>query len=968
MATAPQFWLHRTAFARLSVVLGVLWLLVWGYAAWTIVQHGGASKQVGWTATPDDGAWVVRAVAPGGAAEHLLQPGDRLLAIDGDSAVQLIGPAWILRDSPEKHNYRLTIARDDRVREMELDWPVRVEPGLATWLWIHLVTGLAFCYVGLLIAVGKPESLAARRAALSSMLSSGFFVTLTLHPNGGLVGGWLLPLAVIAFAIRPFHLLAGYRFNASFPLEQHSVGRWRRFELIAYAVCLVIWIPSAYAAVLRALGPERAVPIAVAQYPFSLLHDAFVDMGVIAVAAVLAVANVLVILRNYRAVSDPDLKRRLRWVSVGIGANMVPILLVAPVLLAGYAIGARLQLQTLVRVVNTLTIVAPIAIGYAVLRHRVLGLRVILRTGIRYLMARHVLRAALVMPLLFLVYTVVSNPSATVSDLLVGDAARLNLGVLGLAGLALAFRRPLLRGIDRRFFREAYNQDQIFLALADAIGRAADVTELSRLLSSQIQSAIHPRAVCAVSVDDGDEFSTLFSSSGEGDARTLASFHLTPSEFAYVQQATEVKALPHLSTTARSCMETLRIELVVPIRGPNEGVVGLLLLGDKLSEEPYTRRDRQLLDTTATQTGVVWENLRLRARLRREEGVRRNVLTQFEGSSSLMLMECEQCGACYDASVTHCITDGRALSPTLPVSRVLDGKYRLDRVIGRGGMGAVYRAMDLRLDRVVAVKITTGSMFGDAITLQRFAREARASAKLDHPNVVRAFDVGEVPGGAYLVLELLRGTTLRRRLQECGRLTPEEAGRILAGVFEGITAAHARGIVHRDLKPENIFLAEVEGDAPALPKILDFGLAVVHDAGMQDRHRLTQTGAAVGTLAYMSAEQFLGERVDERADIYALGVVALEMVTGDLKAKGPTFGRIAGLIDQRLRTPANSPQQHAVARVLLRAVSEAREQRYASVVEFREALLPALDRCVVLPGTAGLASNMATAPPPAATR
>lgn len=941
MSGTPALRLTRSTFLRVSAAFTVASVLVWSYVAVVIAGSGGATKVLGWSATRQDSAWVVREVAPDGPAAGVLLPGDRLLAIDGDSAVQRIGPRWILRDNPDKREYRLTIARANIVREHRLDWPIRSDAALYVWRWIHFVTGVVYGVVGLIIAFAKPDSLAARRAVLSSVLSSAFFVTATLYPNGGMVGGLALPLALIAFMVLPFHLLAGYRFNAAFPLEQPSTGKWRRFEQVMWAACLLLWVPSVYGAILRSLGPERAVPIVAAQVPFSLLHDALVESLNIVIAAVLSLANALVCRRNYLAVTEPGLKRRLRWVSIGIGVGMIPILVVAPLLVIGYAAGYRVELETVVRAINTATIIIPLCIAYAVLKHQVLGIKVVLRAGVRYLMARHVLGAVLILPLALLVYTVVTNPSLTIAELAVGPSARLNLTLAGFAGLGLAFRRPLLQLIDRRFFREAYHQDRIFVALAEAINHAADVTEISRLLSSQIEAALHPRVTLAVSCEERDEFSLLYSS-GPGGTRVAGDLQMTPSDVDRLLGSTDVADVPALGRESRAALQTLGISLLVPVRGPNEGLVGLVLLGPKLSDEPYTGNDRRLLDTVASQTGVVWENLRLRARLKREQGARREVVARLDGAA--LLMECEACGACYDAPATRCERDGRELTPSLPIARTLGGKYRLTRLIGRGGMGAVYEALDLRLERTVAVKVTVGTLFDDAVMMQRFAREARASARLDHPNVVRAFDLGELPAGAYLVLEYLRGHTLRRELQQRGRLPFDDAVRVLKEVLAGVEAAHARGIVHRDLKPENIFLAEGAPGEPRVTKILDFGLAAVRDAGLHDRQRLTQTGVALGTLAYMPVEQFLGEPADERVDLYALGVVALEVLSGELPSKGPTFSSIGALIDERLggggTAAGDGPRE--LARVLRRATAEHRDARYQSVAALRDDLFAAL--------------------------
>jgi serine/threonine-protein kinase len=226
-------------------------------------------------------------------------------------------------------------------------------------------------------------------------------------------------------------------------------------------------------------------------------------------------------------------------------------------------------------------------------------------------------------------------------------------------------------------------------------------------------------------------------------------------------------------------------------------------------------------------------------------------------------------------------------SPNVP--RVLDEKYRLEQLLGRGGMGAVYRARDMRLDRLVAVKVVRAELLGDPEARRRFRREAQIVARLQHPGIVAIFDYGSLPdGGAYLVMELVRGEDLRRVLVREGSLEPERATRILSSVCSAIEAAHRQGVLHRDLKPENILLPGDDCEA----KVLDFGVAKIidrdrRDATMADSGTvLTVEGAVVGTPAYMAPEQLRGQTPDARTDVFSLGVIAYEMLTGNLP-----FGR-----------------------------------------------------------------------------
>ncbi|MEX2178535.1 MAG: protein kinase [Gemmatimonadaceae bacterium] len=797
--------LGESTFLRLTTAAALLTALAYVIAAVTVARQGNASRATGWTATAGDSGWVVATVDERGPAAMLLRPGDRLVAIDGDTAVGRIGPAWILRDAPHRSSYVVQVVRDGQAVEVQTPWPVRQEPGLAFWRWMYLAIGLVYLTTGLMIAYAKPESDVARRAVVSAVLAAAFFLGASLHSSAGMLSGVPLVLASVAYAVRPLHLIAGYRFNAAFPIGAPSAGGWRLFERTLYVVAVLVWIPAVAVGALRLLGPDRAAQL-VARYA-PLLQDTTINALGVLIAGVVSVANVLVVWRNYRHVDEPDLKRRVRWVSLGVAAGMLPILVVVPLLILRLASGE--QLVSIVRVVNTITVVMPLCIAYAIIKHRVLGVQVVLRTGLRYMLTKNVLRVALAGPAALIVWSLATNPGASLFELGTGSG-RWRLILIALAAIGLRYRGPLLHAIDRRFFREAYRQDQIFATLAEAIGRAADVREISRLLSSQLQDALHPRRIFAVAREGGsrDAFSLLYSSSGEGHARGFGDFDIAPHAFEDIQETIHVDAARTLGAREREALSALDIQLLAPIRGPNEGLVGLLLLGAKRSEEPYTANDRRMLDTITSQTGVVWENVRLRERLNREQAVRREMLARADGGARDVVLECPACGACYDASASTCASDGRELTMSAPVPKTLDGKYDLRRLIGRGGMGAVYEAMDLRLERTVAVKVATGSVFGDSVALQRFGREARASAKLDHPNAVRALDYGEVPHGAYLVLEYLHGENLRALIRRHGRLGPRETARILEGVFAGVAAAHERGIVHRDLKPENIFLVQ----------------------------------------------------------------------------------------------------------------------------------------------------------------
>ncbi len=214
------------------------------------------------------------------------------------------------------------------------------------------------------------------------------------------------------------------------------------------------------------------------------------------------------------------------------------------------------------------------------------------------------------------------------------------------------------------------------------------------------------------------------------------------------------------------------------------------------------------------------------------------------------------------------------------VGLVLEGRYRLEERLARGGMSTVYAATDLRLHRTVAVKVMAEHLAHDPTFVSRFTREARAAAMLSHPNVVGVSDQGSDQGLVFLVMELVRGRTLRDLLQARGRLTVAEAFAVLEPVLAGLTAAHRAGIVHRDIKPENVLIG-LDGTV----KVADFGLARALTGTGQTSHT---GGMLIGTVAYLSPEQLERGRADARSDVYAAGLVLFEMLTGHPPYGGDT--------------------------------------------------------------------------------
>jgi tRNA A-37 threonylcarbamoyl transferase component Bud32 len=259
-------------------------------------------------------------------------------------------------------------------------------------------------------------------------------------------------------------------------------------------------------------------------------------------------------------------------------------------------------------------------------------------------------------------------------------------------------------------------------------------------------------------------------------------------------------------------------------------------------------------------------------------------------------------------------------------------RYQLKDLLGRGGMASVWRAYDSVLDRDVAVKRLHAGLTDDDELADRFDREARLIAGLSHPNLVRLLDRGTDAQGPYLVLELVEGETLKQRIRRDGALPEVEAAAICAQVARGLAAAHEAGIVHRDIKAQNVLLSE-DGAA----KLTDFGIARLEETSGSD---LTRTGMLVGSADYLSPEQAAGEVVDARSDIYSLGVVLFEALTGSAPYRGETVVSVAM---QHMSEPFPDPRDLApvdahTAECVLRATDKAPAARFATASDFAAAL------------------------------
>jgi serine/threonine-protein kinase len=304
-------------------------------------------------------------------------------------------------------------------------------------------------------------------------------------------------------------------------------------------------------------------------------------------------------------------------------------------------------------------------------------------------------------------------------------------------------------------------------------------------------------------------------------------------------------------------------------------------------------------------------------------------------------MVCPACNTRYDEGGAFCSRDGTPLVKNPDALRtdlcgqVLADRYRVVRLIGEGGMGQVYEAQHVNINKRFALKLLRPEIVSNVEAVARFRQEAWSASSIGHENIIEIEDFATLPSGSvYLAMEFLEGKALSERMREEPPPSFGESLDIMLQVASGLAAAHDKGIVHRDMKPENVFLTQKHG-RPRV-KILDFGIAKV--SGAEGNKSLTRTGTIFGTPHYMSPEQALGKPLDHRADIYSVGVIMYELFTGKVPFEAESF---MGILTKHITTQPMPPRQaaperqipEAIEAVILRALAKEAEERYQSMAE-----------------------------------
>jgi len=586
-------------------------------------------------------------------------------------------------------------------------------------------------------------------------------------------------------------------------------------------------------------------------------------------SVVYLIAVVVALVVNYRRLTDINERRRVRILVFGSIAGLLAfaqlVLLVGQSTLRGTLFEAiLLSLPVSIALIVLCFLVFPLSFVYSILRHRLFDVRIIIRQGLQYAMARRVLLSIMPLLVLILLADILLHGDQSLASIV--TARGWMYGVVGAVAIVVYQKRQgWLDRIDRHFFRDRYDAQRLLQDVIQRVKEAKSLGEVGAEVVTRIQTALHSEFVCILhhSVDE-TEFSMLACEPARymtprlhADGKLMGLLRVMEKPLQFSGAAWLTDRLPRDEI---QLVEQQRIDLIVPIWIGSHTAESMLVLGAKRSEEPYSREDERLLAAIAASLALVSTGA---------------VMQQPDKES---YQECPQCGACFNVTESCCNQDESGLV-RVHMPRLLAGRYRLDRRIGSGGMGAVYAGVDNALDRPIAIKVIRPELVHDRHSTAKFHHEARAAAGLVHRNVITIYDFGVERQHPFIIMELLAGRTLRTELDPAKPFSPKRTIEILDGVCAAIEEAHRRKLLHRDLKPENIFLAQTP--TGELVKVLDFGLVKALTTSIRsDDPTRAATSVIAGTPYYMAPEQLMGEPASQATDVWALGVIAYEMLIG----------------------------------------------------------------------------------------
>lgn len=757
--------------------------------------------------------------------------------------------------------------------------------------WTYLAQVLAYTLAGTLLRVGGQHDERARDLATAYLLTASVFSGHLFLRAVSDQSSPIPSLAILLSAIKvdAFIPYAFWRFARQFP-RRLALGRVEQVLSWIPRFCLVFGI------LFMGLGITTGISRLLGQTHIGLSVP-FVRLLYWALVFLTVLSSVVYILWKSSRTSVAE-QRRGRLFIVGLLLGIIPIALdtLLDILVPPYARAmddphvARLAGFFILPMLLSI----PFTTSYSVLVHKALDVRLVVRRAMQYAMARYTLLAVVAAPFVVLAVQLVLNRNRPLTEAVWGSAAGgLTTVLLGL--VAYLARRPMLQTLDRRFFREEYDAGAILAHLMARIRDAPTTAQLANLVSSEINRALHVTSAAiflldTVSrrfVDPRGHYPSFAESSDFVDLAGRRGFLRINS----MKSGGTWRDLP---AEEREWLADGGFELLVAIHdSPSGRTLGIIALGEKRSELPYSRVDIEMIRDVATSTSLVLENLVLRG-----SGSDRPRRWDPNRATTNPTRECTGCGS-FNSSGSH--TCPRCSSEMVPAILPSDlyGKFLIEGRIGRGAMGVVYKAWDTMLRRPVAIK-TLPRVSPEQI--YRLRREARTMAAIQHPNLAIIYDMESWSGIPLMIMEYLAGGTLKSRIAS-GALPIEGAVQIALTLSSTLARAHKAGILHRDVKPSNIGF-----DSEGTVKILDFGIAHILPMipGAQPPHRAggnaplhlssktislaelptptarskSVSSYAIGTPLYMSPEALSHQRPHPMFDTWSLAVVLFEMIAG----------------------------------------------------------------------------------------
>ncbi len=544
-------------------------------------------------------------------------------------------------------------------------------------------------------------------------------------------------------------------------------------------------------------------------------------------------------------------------------------------------------------VLYSLTLSIPFTTTYAVLVDRVLDVRLAIRTALRYALVKYAALALFVAPFAATLLYLYAYRDLTLSGFASARHLPIILLVLILAAAGVRYGSRLFEAIDRRFFREHYDGRRVLVDLIARSRTASSVAELTDLLTAGVDRALHVSHAALLTVDDTSQ-ALVGAAPGMPPLENGSplSVLIGGSAEPLLVNARDV-ALRRLPQKDREWLERTGFHVLVPLLSSDSRLIGLLGVGEKRSELPFSEEDLQLLSDAGGSSGLALENLLMRTLL--TPSAARSPSSPLPAATLVnAAFECKTCGLIAGSFAAACQSCGGALAQA-PVPQVLLGKFRFEARIGSGGMGVVYRAVDLALGRTVAVK-TLPQLSPDHA--QRLRREARAMASLSHPHLALIYGAEMWRGTPMLMFEYLDGGTLADRLRARAQ-SPRDVVLLGVRLADALAHMHRSGVLHRDIKPSNIGY-RLDGT----PKLLDFGLAKIvagegrvvlpaaataltpeqeTTTGMLDPLAMDGGGSTgslqvLGTPMYLSPEVVRGLPPDPSSDLWALAITLYQAI------------------------------------------------------------------------------------------